>query len=47
MKEQCSAIPIDETVSLSWYENSWKRVTKSAGGNDVKIATEMASIEKI
>src|SRR5271155_2162659 len=32
MKEPCSAIPIDEIVSLSWYESSWKGVTKSAGG---------------
>jgi len=47
MKEQCSATPIDKIVSLSCYENSWKRVTKSTGGNDVKIATEMATIEEI
>jgi hypothetical protein len=42
-KKQCSAIPIDEIISLSWYENSWKRVTNSAGGNDAK----MASMEEI
>jgi len=47
MKEQWSTIPIDGIVSLSCYENSWKHATKSAGGNDVKIATEMASIEEI
>jgi len=36
---------IDEIVSLSWYENSWKRVTKLASGNDlVHLSTDTHSV---